>query len=172
PRSQVRAVHAVMRELDPGQRPAVVNGGRNLRQSWKVAVIPDAQLDERRDVGGRVDLHLLGTHDGPATLRLDPPHGGLGPGIAVSHPRTVGDLEEPVLGGDRPDLHRFEEDIVPGVAQCSAFLLPARRPPDASAWPRRSGATGPGGTVWPRALAQPGPLRFYEGRDLRSLPRC
>jgi len=125
PGGQVRAVHAVVRELDPGKRAAVVDPFRDALQRGKIAVIPDTQLDERGDIRGWVDLHLLGADDCPAALGLDSPQGGFRGGIPVAHAGAVRHLEEPVPGGDRPDLDRLEEDIMPGVPH----VLPLRHGP-------------------------------------------
>src|SRR5215471_9559212 len=86
--------------------------GGDQRQGREIPVVPDPQFDERRDVRGRVDLNLLGGHDRPAALGLDLAHRGLGARVPVAHAIAVRYLEEPVLGDQRADDDRFEEDVV------------------------------------------------------------
>ena len=62
-------------------------------------------------------LHLLGADHGPAALGLDVAHGRLRGWIPVSHAVAVRHLEEPVLGADRPQLHRLEQDVVTAIAR-------------------------------------------------------
>ena len=116
PADQVRAVEAVVRQFDAGQRTALVDLLRDARQRRQVLVVPEAQFDERADIGRRVDLDLFGADHGPAALGLDPAHVGLARRIAVSHAVAVRHLVEAVACGHRADLDRFEEDVVPGVS--------------------------------------------------------
>ena len=115
PRVEVGAVHPVVGELDPRQRPELVDPVRHPRQHRDVAVVPQPQLDEGGDVRGVVELDLLGAHHRPAAFGLDPAHPGERGGVAVAHAVAVGDLVETVLRGHRPDGDRFEEDVVAGV---------------------------------------------------------
>ena len=101
---QVRAVEAVVRQFDAGQGAALVDLLRDAGQRGQVLVVPQPQLDERADVGCRVDLDLLGADHGPAALGLDPAHVGLAGRIAVSHAVAVRHLVEAVACGDRADL--------------------------------------------------------------------
>ena len=97
-----------MRQFDAGQGAAGVNSVRDPGQRGQVTVVPQAQLDKGRDVGARVDLHLLGADDSPAALGLDVAHGRLRGGITVTHAVAVRHLEEPVLRANRPQLNRLE----------------------------------------------------------------
>jgi hypothetical protein len=94
---QIRAVRVVVRELDAGQRVGLVDLLSDPSQRRVILVVPDAQLDERGDVRGGVDLDLLDADHGPAALGLDPAHRVLRGGIAVVHAVAVRHLEEPVL---------------------------------------------------------------------------
>ena len=93
-----------------------------LGQRRHVLVVPQPQLDERADVGGRVDLDLFGADHGPAALGLDLPHVRLAGRVAVPHAVAVRHLEEPVACGDRPDLDRFEQDVVARVSHGSLLM--------------------------------------------------
>ena len=120
---QVRTVHAVVGQLDAGQRAVLVDRRSAIRASaGQVLVVPDAHLDERRDLRGVVDLGLLGADHRPAALGLDPPHLGQGGEVPVSHAVAVRDLVEAVARGHRADLHRLEQDveawIPPAVVRC------------------------------------------------------
>ena len=108
----VRGVHPVVGQLDASQAAPGVDGIGDPGQGREVLIVPDPQLDERRDVRGGVDLDLLGADHRPATLGLDLAHGRLGARVAVAHAIAVGHLVEAVLGRERPDLDRFEEDVV------------------------------------------------------------
>ena len=96
-----------------------MNGVRDPGQRGQVTVVPQAQLDEGSDIGARVNLHLLSADDGPAALGLDIAHGRLRGGIPVTHAVAMRHLEEPVLGADRPELHRLEQDVVPAITHGS-----------------------------------------------------
>lgn len=54
-------------------------------------------------------------------------HVGQGTRVQIAHAGAMGDLMETVLGGDRPDLQRLEQQIIPGVltltAACRSKLL-------------------------------------------------
>ena len=101
---QVRAVEPVVRQLDAGQRAALVDLVRDACQRGQVLVVPESQFDERADVRGRVDLDLFGADHGPAALGLDLAHVGLAGRIAVTHAVAVRHLVEAVARGDRADL--------------------------------------------------------------------
>ena len=115
-RIEIWRIHAVVRELQPGQRAHRFNGVGDARQHRHVLIVPDAQFDERRNVAGWMNLDLLGAHHAPAALRLDRPHGGECRGIPVSHAVAMRHLIESVLGRNRADPHRLEQDIVSGIA--------------------------------------------------------
>ena len=112
----VGAVRAVVGELDPGEGAELVDPVRDPREHRQVTVVPDAKLDEGGDVGGVVDLDLLGAHHRPAALRLDPPHPGERGRVPVPHAVAVRDLVEAVLRGHRADRDRLEEHVVAGVS--------------------------------------------------------
>ena len=108
-----------MRQFDAGQGAALVDFVRDPRQRGQILVVPESQFDERPDVGGRVDLDLLGAYHGPAAFGLDPAHIGLAGRIAVSHAVAVRHLVEAVACGHRADLDRLEEDVIAGVSHGS-----------------------------------------------------
>src|SRR6185295_7405415 len=81
-----------------------------------VAVVPQAALDQRRHVAGRVDVGLFGADHRPASLRLHAAHGGHGAREAHAHAVAMRDLEETVLGRDRAEADGFEQDIVAWIA--------------------------------------------------------
>src|SRR5262249_8265287 len=112
PAVEVRRVQAVVTQLDPGERAALVDRFGDAGEGRQVAVIPDPQLDEGSDVRRRVDLDLLGAYHRPAALCLDLAHRGLGAGVTVTHAVAMRDLEEPVPGDERPDGDGLKEDIV------------------------------------------------------------
>ena len=116
PPVEVRADHAVVHELDPGERAVGVHLLDEALVRGDVRVVPQAPLDEAADVGGRVDLHLLGADDGPAALGLDAPHHGVGGRVAVPHAVAVRHLEEAVPRRHRPEPDRFEQDVVARVS--------------------------------------------------------
>ena len=113
---QIGAVEPVVRQLDSRERTTLVNLLGDARDRGHVLVVPEAELDERSDIGRRMNLDLLGADHGPPALGLRPPHRRLARRIAVSHAVAVRHLEEPVAGGDRSDPDRFEEDVVAMVA--------------------------------------------------------
>src|SRR3546814_13046201 len=75
--------------LDAGQAAVRVHRLGQRLQVRQVLGVPDAVLDEGRDLGGGMDLRLLGADDGPAALRLHAAHGGAGGRVAVAHANTV-----------------------------------------------------------------------------------
>ena len=78
-----------------------------------------------RDIAGGMDLDFLGADHRPAALGLDAAHGRERRGIVVAHAVAMGHLVEAVLGGDRADLDRLEQDVVARIARHSG-------PPDGS----------------------------------------
>ena len=115
-----------MRELDAGQSASFVDLLGDLGQCWHVLVVPQPQLDERADVGRRVNLDLFGADHRPAALGLDLPHEGLARRIAVAHAVAVRNLEEPIARGHRPDLDWFEQNVVARISHGSLLLAPQR----------------------------------------------
>ena len=113
---QIGAVESVVRQLDSGKCSAFVDLFGNPRDRGHVLVVPEAELDERSDIRGGMDLDLLCADHGPPALGLRPTHRRLARWIAVSHAVAVWHLEEPIAGGDRSDPDRFEEDVVAMVA--------------------------------------------------------
>ena len=71
-----------------------------------------------------MDIHMLGVHHRPATLGLDPPHGGVGVGSQVAHAVAMWRLVEAVLGGDRTDSDGLEQDIVARISGHDRRLPP------------------------------------------------
>ena len=115
-RIEIGAVGAAVGQLYSRQRAIGMNGVRHLDEARHVVLIPDAQFDERRDLGCVVDFHLLGKDDAPAAFRFHPPHFGRSGRIAIASTVAMRHLVEAVLGGDRPDPHRLEQDIVTRIA--------------------------------------------------------
>ena len=111
PGIQVRRVHAAVHELDGGQSTVPVNGVRHQGEGGNVGIVPQPALDVRRYVARWVDLHFLGAHHRPAAFGLHAAHGRMGARPRMSHAVAVGHLKESILGGDRADLHRLEEDV-------------------------------------------------------------
>ena len=116
PTVEIGSVHAVVAELDAGQRAVLVNPVGGHRERWDVDVVPDPLLDERRDLRAVVDLGLLGAHHRPTAFGFRRPHLGVRRHVAIAHAAALGDLEEAVLGDDRADRDGFEEDVEAGVA--------------------------------------------------------
>ena len=94
--------------MDPCERAILVHGVRHPRQRRKIGIIPEPQLDERRDLGRVMELGLLGENDAPATFRFGAAHLCGGRWIAIAAAIAMRDLVEPVLGGDRPDANGLE----------------------------------------------------------------
>ena len=116
PAVEVGRIHTVVAELDAGQGVVGMDRLGQARQRRHIPLVPEAQLDEGRDVGAVVDLDLLGADHAPAALRLDAAHGSVGAGVPVAHAVAMGHLEEAVLGRDRTDPHRLEQDVVARIA--------------------------------------------------------
>ena len=109
---KVRAVHAVIGQLDPGQRPALMDLVHHARERRNIAVIPQAQLDERCDFRGVVKLHLLGADHTPAAFRLHAAHVCKRSRIAIPHAIAMGHLIKAVARRNGTDLHRLEKNVV------------------------------------------------------------
>src|SRR5271165_5912072 len=123
-----------------------------------VAVIPQPQLNVGSNVRSRVYLHLLSADNSPAALGFDIPHGRLRRGIPVAHAVAVRHLEEPVPGADRPELHRFEQDVVTSVAHGSGFRDLARSRGQ-RAWPSL-----------PRRMRKNGDRSQNRATNMRTIP--
>ena len=115
-RIEIGAVGAAVGQLYSRQRAIGMNGVRHLDEARHVVLIPDAQFDERRDLGCVVDFHLLGEDDAPAAFRFHPPHLGRRRWIAIAATIAMRHLIEAVLGRHRPDFDRLEQDIVARIA--------------------------------------------------------
>ena len=116
PAVEVRADAAVVDELDARERPVLVHLLDHPGERRDVLVVPEPALGVRGDLGGGVDLDLLGADDGPAALGLDAAHERERRRVAVAHPVAVRHLEEAVARGDGPDPDGLEEDVVAGIA--------------------------------------------------------
>ncbi len=116
PSVEVPFGHAVVHELDPGERAVRMHLLDEPLVRRDVGVVPEAALDVAADVRGGMDLDLLGADDGPAALRLDAAHDGMCGRVAVTHAVAVRHLEEAVTRRHRPELHRLEEDVIARVA--------------------------------------------------------
>ena len=115
-RVEVGRHHAAVHQLDAGERAVLVHLLDQPRVGGDVGVLPDAALDVGRMLGRVVELDLLGAHHRPAALGLGPAHRGVAAGVKPAHAVAVRHLEEPVAGGDRPDLDGLEEDVEAGFA--------------------------------------------------------
>jgi len=113
---EVRGVHAVVGQLDAGQRAAAVDGLGDPGDGGDVLVGPQPAFDGRGQVRGGVDLDLLGAHDRPPAFCLDLPHPGQGGDVAVAHPVAVRHLEEAVLRVQRADGYWLKQQVMARVA--------------------------------------------------------
>ena len=115
-RVQVGGGRAVVREFDAGQRAVRVHLVAHQAQRRYVVLVPQARLDIGRNIARGVDLALFGADDGPAALCFDLTHGGVRLWHGVAHTVAVWYLEEAVLGDNRADSQRLEQDVKTGVA--------------------------------------------------------
>ena len=97
----VGGVEAGVGELDARERSVLVHRVGHEAQPRHVRVVPQPALDVGRQVGGRVDLDLLGAHHAPAALGLDAAHRGQRRGTHVAEAVAVRHLVEAVRCRDR-----------------------------------------------------------------------
>ena len=64
-----------------------------------------------------MNVALFGAHHRPAAFGLDPTHHRHGCGMGASHAVAMRRLIKAVAGRHRPDLYRFEQDIVLGITR-------------------------------------------------------
>ena len=115
-RVEIRRRRSVVSQFQCRERSVPMHALAHQRERWDIGVIPEARLHVRREVAARMDLALLGGDDGPAAFGLRLAHRCVRRGHLVPHAVAVRDLEEAVARGDGPDPHRFEKDVVAGVA--------------------------------------------------------
>ena len=130
---QVRPVDPGVGQLGAGERAVLVHGIGHFCEYRQVVVVPQPQLDIGRNLRAVVHFGLLGEDDAPAALGLDPAHRRGRGRVAVAAAVAVRHLVKPVFRGNRPDLHRFEQDIVARIS-CHVIPLaglPPRHPRDA-----------------------------------------
>jgi len=72
----------------------------HTRQARNILVLPEAELDEGRNLGGVVHLALFGEHHAPAAFGLDLAHLRCRRRIAVAAAIAVRHLKKTVLGRD------------------------------------------------------------------------
>ncbi len=109
---EVRRVVAVVAQLDAGERAVFVHRVGHQPVLWKVAIIPDAALEVRRNVGARMNFDFLRADHAPAALGLDGAVGGLGARPAVTERIAMRHLEEAVRRRHRSDFDRLEQNVV------------------------------------------------------------
>ena len=112
-----------MHQLDAGQSAVRVDRIVHTGEGRDVAVVPQAALNDRSDVAGRMDVCLFCTNNSPAAFRLHSAHGRHGTRIDAAHAVAMGHLEEAVLGGQRADFQRLKKDVVAWVPGHRRSLL-------------------------------------------------
>ena len=120
-----------VRELDPGERAMGMDRLVHAGEDRDIAVVPEPALDQGRQVAGRMDVGLLCADHSPAALGLHRAHGDHRTRKDDAHAVAVRHLEEAVLGDDRADADRVEQDVISGVARhgCSESRnIPIGRP--------------------------------------------
>ena len=123
---EVRPVHAVIGELDPRQRVMAMDRLAHAGEAGDILIVPEAQLDEGRDLRGRMDFHLLGADHPPAALGLDLAEPGERTQVPIPHAGAMGHLVETVLGCMGADPDGLEEDV---VARVAGHDMPCCSPP-------------------------------------------
>ena len=103
-------------EFHTGERTVAVDSFSHVRQRLHVVLVPQRALGIGIIIGGRMNRAVLGADHGPATLGIYLPRPVERLRPRVSHAGAMRHLVETVLRRYRPDLHGFEEDVVPGVA--------------------------------------------------------
>ena len=115
-RIQIRTVYTRIRQLNSSQGTMFLHFVGHLVQHRNIFVLPQPQLNERRNFRCMVHLTLLRENNTPTTFGLWPAHGGGGRWIAVTAPIAMRDLIEPIFGRHWTDLHRLEKDVIPRIA--------------------------------------------------------
>jgi len=110
PRVQVGGVVAVVGQLDACEGTVLVDRVRDQGVGGDVGVVPQAAFEERREVSGVMDLHLLGADHTPASFRFDAAHGGMSTRHAVAEAVAMWYLVEAVRRGDGSDTDGLEEE--------------------------------------------------------------
>ncbi len=113
-RVHVRPVDAGISELDAGERAVGLHRLGHAGDRGDILILPQPELDERRDFRGMVHLGLLGEDHPPAALGLDAAHRRRRRRIAIAAAVAMGHLVEPVLGRQRADADGLEQDVVGG----------------------------------------------------------
>ena len=113
----VGPVGAVVRKFNPRQGILGMDRVAHLGQRRDVAIIPQPQFDEGRDLRRVMDLGLFGAQDSPATSRLVAAHPGHGRGVAITLAVAMRHLIEAVLRGDGTDLYGLEQNIVTRITR-------------------------------------------------------
>jgi hypothetical protein len=143
----------VMGQFDAGQRSVLVHGVGHERQGRDVAIVPQAGLRTGTEIAAVMDIAFLGADHGPAAFRLDAAHTGHRAGHGMAHAVAMRYLVEPVPRGHRPNLYRFEEDIVTRIARhwwppifliTAAIMLAVSRMASGKSHKVRHGSCGPG----------------------------
>ena len=115
--AQARGAHrAAVPQLHPRQGAVAVHRLGHQRLGPHIFVVPEGGVGSRRVVRSGMDRAVLGTHDRPASFRLNLAQGGKAAGHAIAHPRAVGHLVEAVLRANGTDLDGLEENVVTRVA--------------------------------------------------------
>jgi hypothetical protein len=112
PGIEVRSVDTGIRQLDPGQGTVRFHPLGHCSVSGDILIFPEPQFDERSDFRGVVYFGLLGEDDAPSALGLDAPHLGCRGGVAVSAAVAMRHLIEAILGLERSNGHRLEENVI------------------------------------------------------------
>ena len=122
---QVRTVDPGIGQLRAREGIKFVDCIRHFSQDRQIVVIPQTQLDIRRDLRSMVHFILLGEDDAPAALSLDAAHSGRSRGVAIAATVAMWHLVKSVPGGYRSNLHGFEQNIVTWISRHDS---PPRRP--------------------------------------------
>ncbi|MOA06526.1 hypothetical protein D3C78_1261650 [compost metagenome] len=117
----------MVHDLDAGQRAMLMHRLRHQGQRGDVQVAPQPPFVVRRAIAGGVDFHFFGADHAPATLGFYPAQFGEPARLGPAHAVAVGNLEEAVLGDDRADALRLEEDVVTGITGHAGLLRPGER---------------------------------------------
>ncbi len=128
-RPEVGHARAAQAEFDARQRAFGMDHLGHQRVRANVALVPEGRHGKGRVLARRMDRAVFGVDHAPAALGLHAAQMGQGARAQVAAAGAVRHLIEAVLGRHRPDLDRFEEDIVAWIAAhgftCNP-LAPAR----------------------------------------------
>ena len=125
-RIKIGAISPAIGELNPCERPVGMNGVSHFAKARHVVFVPDAQFNERRNLGTMMNFHLLGENHPPAPFRFHPAHFSGSRRVAVATTIAVGHLIETVLGRHGAYFDGLKKDIIARVTHSKS--LPAHSP--------------------------------------------